>query len=137
MMLTSLLEPEVSFTLTHRDERGATATVAVAITDPVFLGHFPGLPLFPGLFLIDFVDRTMRAWYSDGPLELSAVVRCRFLSPVLPGDVVTVELIANRPDQDLQCTALVSTTRRLAAEIRLRYRKPVAADLQGTAGSAK
>jgi 3-hydroxyacyl-[acyl-carrier-protein] dehydratase len=137
MMVTSLLEPEVSFTLTHRDERGATATVAVALTDPVFLGHFPGLPLLPGLFLIDFVDRTTRAWYRNGPLELTAVVRCRLLSPVLPGDVVTVELIANRPDPDLQCTALVSTTRRLAAEIRLRYRKPVAADLQGTAGPAK
>jgi 3-hydroxyacyl-[acyl-carrier-protein] dehydratase len=136
-MVTSLLEPEVSLSLIHRDERGATATVAIAPTEPVFLGHFPGLPLLPSVFLIDFVDRTMRTWYRYGPLELTAVVRCRVLGPVLPGEVVMVELTADPHDPDLQCAARVRTTSRPAAEIRLRYRKPVAADGPERAGSGK
>lgn len=137
MVATSLLEPDVSFSLIHRDERGATATVTIAPTDPVFLGHFPGLPLLPGVFLIDFVDRTMRTWYSYSPLELTAVVRCRLLGPVLPGEVVTVELTSDRDQPDLQCVARVSTTWRSAAEIRLRYRRPAATDEPVRAGPAK
>jgi 3-hydroxyacyl-[acyl-carrier-protein] dehydratase len=110
-------------TLARGDERGATATVSLAPNDPVFRGHFPGLPVLPGIFLIHFADQVMQGWYGESRIELGEVMRCRLLGPVRPGDDVTVEVTVARSGADLQCAALVRTGRGPAADIRLRYRE--------------
>jgi 3-hydroxyacyl-[acyl-carrier-protein] dehydratase len=56
---------------------------------PVFAGHFPGTPIFPGVMLLDTVLHCIAA--AGGVVldncEISAV---KFLSPACPGDALTI-----------------------------------------------
>lgn len=116
----------VAVTVTDRTPTTATGTVLVDPADPVFAGHYPGFPVLPGVHLIEFADQTLRGWLGadgpDGPVELAAVERCRFLRPVYPGDTVTVELTVDRTDDGLRCSAGVRTGTGPVADIRLRHR---------------
>ncbi|MEO3743379.1 hypothetical protein [Plantactinospora sp. B5E13] len=117
---------EVAVTVTDRTPTTATGTVRVDPADPVFAGHYPGFPVLPGVHLIEFADQTLRGWLGvdgpEGPVELAAVERCRFLRPVYPGDTVTVELTVDRTDDGLRCSAGVRTAAGPVADIRLRHR---------------
>ena len=77
----------------------------VSANEPFFQGHFPGLPVMPGvlileamaqcaaiLFLKDLPDRETKVFY------FGAVDRARFRKPVMPGDqlLLEIELLARR-----------------------------------------
>ncbi|MFP3989085.1 hypothetical protein U9R90_16615 [Streptomyces sp. E11-3] len=100
----------VAFTAPGRDDR-------------VIAGHYPGFPVLPGVYLIEAVDRSVRQWADDAPVELSAMDRCRFHSPVFPGDRITADITVRQDAEGLLCDASVSTDRGRSADIRLRYRK--------------
>jgi len=60
---------------------------------PVFAGHFPGKPMVPGVLLLDAALYAALAPHGADPGE--PVSRCqissaKFLSPVLPGETLTV-----------------------------------------------
>lgn len=62
---------------------------AVPLDHPVFAGHFPGTPIFPGVMLLDIVLQHLAAACgvrADG-CEITAV---KFLSPARPGDTLTI-----------------------------------------------
>lgn len=65
-------------------------TLRVPTDHPAFAGHFPGLPILPGAFLL---DAALAVIESDLKLELVEwlVASAKFLEPVRPGDVLTVE----------------------------------------------
>src|SRR5690606_8313120 len=73
---------------TGSDGDTLTSTALIDPDDPVLAGHYPGFPVFPGVGLIELVDHTLRA--SGVDLVLGEIVSARFLSPVLPGDLLTV-----------------------------------------------
>ncbi|MBE1491991.1 3-hydroxyacyl-ACP dehydratase FabZ family protein [Plantactinospora soyae] len=103
------------------DQAVATATVDPA--DPVFAGHFPGFPLLPGVYLVELVGQTVRAaLHGSYRPELAALDRCRFLSPVAPGDELRIEVALTWSGPDLRCAATITTDRGRAADLRLRYR---------------
>ena len=56
---------------------------------PVFAGHFPGTPIFPGVMLLDIVLHSIAAatGIALDTCELSAV---KFLSPAGPGDKLVI-----------------------------------------------
>ena len=67
----------------------------ISITEDVFNGHFPGVPIFPGVMIIEamaqasgilgFITSSQKA--TDGKLYLFAGVdKARFKRPVVPGD---------------------------------------------------
>ncbi|MBW3668371.1 MAG: beta-hydroxyacyl-ACP dehydratase [Actinobacteria bacterium] len=73
-----------------------SAGKAVDRNDPYMHGHFPGRPVYPGVFLVEtfgqaaavaLARHTGRSW------ELRRIDSVRFLAPLVPGDVVEVDLV--------------------------------------------
>jgi 3-hydroxymyristoyl/3-hydroxydecanoyl-(acyl carrier protein) dehydratase len=69
--------------------RGAT-TVTITAEHPALAGHFPGVPILPGVLLL---DETLRALTADGALERPRwrIRSAKFLKPVQPGETLLVE----------------------------------------------
>lgn len=75
----------------------------VTFNEPVFQGHFPGQPVFPGVMMIegmaqagglmllsDLEDR------GDKLLYFTSIDDCRFRRPVVPGDQIRYEVDVER-----------------------------------------
>lgn len=70
----------------------------VSADEPHFRGHFPNRPIMPGVLIIESLAQLaaiyiMRdpQWYGKTPLFLG-IDRVRFRKPVLPGDLLKVEV---------------------------------------------
>ncbi|SDG50940.1 3-hydroxyacyl-[acyl-carrier-protein] dehydratase [Lentzea fradiae] len=101
-----------------------TAVVGITADEPVFVGHYPGFPIFPGMCVVECVHRAglLTAPHDAGDLALAAMESVRFLSPVFPGDELRIELEWCRDGHDWRLTATASTDRGDAAVVRMRYR---------------
>jgi 3-hydroxyacyl-[acyl-carrier-protein] dehydratase len=86
----------------------ATGVRAVSISDPIFLGHFPGHPIMPGVMIIEAMAQTagalimhsMSTTSDDKLVYFMSIDRARFRRPVVPGDMLMIPvklLRARRP----------------------------------------
>ena len=77
-----------------------TAIKNVTVNEPIFTGHFPGMPIFPGVLILEalaqatgilgFKTVTER---SENELYLFAAIDdARFKKPVVPGDTMILEV---------------------------------------------
>lgn len=102
------------------------AVVRVDPAEPVFAGHYPGFPIFPGVCVVECVHRTALAAPPPSPppagLVLAAVESTRFLSPVFPHDELTIKLTWSPEGPQWRCAAEVRSARGRVAQVRLRYR---------------
>jgi 3-hydroxyacyl-[acyl-carrier-protein] dehydratase len=98
------------------------ASFSLVADEPVFAGHFPGNPLFPGVLTLALMRETVcratgHAWL------LAAVSRHKLMRPLVPGDRVTVQcrLADSQPGAlSVDCTvALADGTRAASARLRL------------------
>jgi 3-hydroxyacyl-[acyl-carrier-protein] dehydratase len=72
----------------------------VTINEPFFAGHFPGAPVMPGVLIVEALAQTggllmSKSWDADptGKIILfMSVDNCRFRRPVLPGDVLRLNV---------------------------------------------
>jgi 3-hydroxyacyl-[acyl-carrier-protein] dehydratase len=70
----------------------------VAATEWFFQGHFPGLPVMPGVFQVEALAQTMAVYVAKQPgfgtrIGLFAAIdECRFKRLVVPGDVLRLEI---------------------------------------------
>ena len=70
----------------------------VAATEWFFQGHFPGLPVMPGVFQVEALAQTMAVYVAKQPgfgdrIGLFAGIdECRFKRIVVPGDVLRLEV---------------------------------------------
>ena len=70
----------------------------VTANEPQFQGHFPGVPIMPGVLLIEAMAQTGAALLLSKPeyqgkiAYLAGVENCRFRRPVVPGDVMRIEV---------------------------------------------
>jgi len=78
--------------------RRAVGQKHVSPDDPVFRGHFPGRPIFPGVLILEAMAQVgavalLAAEEHRGKLGLFAGIdRVRFRRPVLPGDLLRLEV---------------------------------------------
>lgn len=105
---------------------------AIAGNETYFPGHYPGFPIFPGVFVLEAVHQTARLFVSEG-LGIAAhphlvqIRSIRLLSPLRPGDVLEVDAsCACEPDGseltvDAECWRRGATPVAVA-HIKLRYR---------------
>jgi 3-hydroxyacyl-[acyl-carrier-protein] dehydratase len=106
----------------ERRPTGATARLTVGADEQVFRGHYPDFPIFPGVCLIETVHHAALAHPpAEGRPLLAAVESVRFLSPVFPGDEVTVELEWKLKSGAWKAHAALSTARGKTAQVRLGY----------------
>ncbi|MBC6447466.1 hypothetical protein [Actinokineospora xionganensis] len=104
--------------------RSRTTTIAIDATNPIFAGHYPGFPIFPGIGLVECVHRSALATAPDNrDLELAAIESTRFVGPTFPGDELTTDLEWKPADGGWTCLAVISSPRGEAAKVRLRYRE--------------
>lgn len=77
----------------------------VTINEPFFQGHFPGHPIMPGVLIIEAMAQVGGACAmisdnigDDKVTYFSGIDKVRFRKPVVPGDVLRIEikLIARR-----------------------------------------
>lgn len=64
---------------------------AVPVDHPCLAGHFPGNPVVPAVMLLELVQRAL-AQELGRAVHLAAVPAAKFVSPLLPGEDVSVEL---------------------------------------------
>ena len=75
----------------------ATATKHVSANEPYFVGHFPGIPVLPGVVLCEaLVQLGGHVAAAEGRLRLSTIERARFRRPVVPGDCLHVRVTKQR-----------------------------------------
>ncbi len=72
----------------------------VTINEPFFQGHFPGLPIMPGVLIVEamgqaggiLVIQSQAADNRGKPIYFMGFDKVRFRKPVVPGDQLVLEL---------------------------------------------
>ena len=87
------------------DEAKITAVKNVTVNEPHFLGHFPEVPVMPGVLIVEamaqaggFLLFSQIDDRDDKLIYFTGIDKCRFRKPVVPGDQVIfeVELVARK-----------------------------------------
>ncbi|MGW5642055.1 3-hydroxyacyl-ACP dehydratase FabZ family protein [Saccharopolyspora sp. NPDC003752] len=112
---------------------GQELAMVIEPCEPVFAGHYPGFPIFPGVSIVEFVHRGALAAIPEPQQrwELSGIDKVRFTSPVFPGDSLTADLRWRRRSAGWACTASVATERGPAAQVRISFAEAGAATAGG------
>ncbi len=70
----------------------------ISANEPVFQGHYPGNPIFPGVLIVEAMAQTgavalmtMPEYAGRVPL-FAGIDECKFKKPVLPGDQLRLEV---------------------------------------------
>src|SRR5262245_45271809 len=86
---------------------GGTLTVRarkrITDDDPYLASHFPGIIVFPGVFIIECLQQAVAFALGrfDGTTSLQALRSVRFLAPLFVGDDLTLDAtVALTPEND-------------------------------------
>ena len=77
-----------------------TALKNVSINEPIFTGHFPGMPIFPGVLILEAMAqatgilgiKTVTERAENELYLFAAIDEARFKKPVVPGDQMIIEV---------------------------------------------
>src|SRR5690348_10909876 len=74
-------------------ERSIRTVKHIRAEEPYFTGHYPGHPVYPGVFIVEAVIQAARAHLDRAGRShrLVEVISTRFLAPVQPGQTLEVE----------------------------------------------
>jgi 3-hydroxyacyl-[acyl-carrier-protein] dehydratase len=105
----------------------------ISFNEPQFTGHFPGTPVFPGVMILEALAQAtgVLAFSTYGkPAEnelyfLASIDKVRYRKPVVPGDVLHLEVIylkerrgmgkfecVAKVDGEVACEAMIMCARR-------------------------
>jgi beta-hydroxyacyl-ACP dehydratase FabZ len=99
----------------------------VTFNEEFFQGHFPGNPVMPGVLIVEAMAQVSAIGLhgvipeqEKKILYLSAVDRCKFRRPVVPGDQLRIEAeILNLKTRICKCRAVATVDGRVCAEAEL------------------
>ena len=79
--------------------RRIVAIKNVTINEPFFVGHFPGMPIMPGVLVVEAIAQAGGALLltevedrHDKLMVFTGIERARFRRPVVPGDQLRIEV---------------------------------------------
>lgn len=82
----------------HLDHKSVVGVKNISITDPVFTGHFPDNPIYPGVLLLESIAQVGGIFVLNTVEDPSnywtyfmGVNNCKFRQPVKPGDTVVIK----------------------------------------------
>ncbi len=99
----------------------------VTFNEEFFQGHFPGNPVMPGVLIVEAMAQVAAIGllgiipdHEKKFLYLSAVDRCKFRRPVVPGDQLRIESeIVNLKTRVARCRAVATVNGQVCAEAEL------------------
>lgn len=90
----------------------------VTVDEPCFQGHFPGIPIFPGVLILEVMAQASgllvfkmpeHSPKDDNLYMFVGVDRARFKKPVVPGDQLVVDVALRKMRQN--CASFDATAR--------------------------
>ena len=105
-----------------------TATKLIRAEDPYLEGHYPGNPIYPGIFIIESVHEAMCRLVAETRgksvfADLATVTSVRFMLPCTPGDTLQIHLTCQeRADGMLTVKAVGRKGDAKSAQMTLAYR---------------
>ncbi len=86
--------------LDFEEHKFLRAVKNISVNEPLFQGHFPGKPIFPGVLILEAMAQAtgILAFKSVGKLEpgelyyFAGIDEARFKRPVVPGDQMIMEV---------------------------------------------
>jgi 3-hydroxymyristoyl/3-hydroxydecanoyl-(acyl carrier protein) dehydratase len=79
-----------------------TAKWSVTPELPYFEGHFPQNPLLPAIALLDLSIEFLKLILKK-PIEFKTISSAKFLEPIRPQDILTIEFSSNQESQNWAC----------------------------------
>jgi 3-hydroxyacyl-[acyl-carrier-protein] dehydratase len=108
-------------------DESAVGIKNVSVNEPIFQGHFPGNPVFPGVLIIEGMAQTagaiaIAADQTTGrhAVYMVTVDKCKFRKPARPGDVIEYHIRKIRRRSAMgwyEARAMVGTTLIAEAEV--------------------
>jgi UDP-N-acetylglucosamine acyltransferase len=101
--------------------RRGVARKVVSANEPYFAGHFPAIPVMPGVLLCEALGQLGALVVAsddptDPPAEIREVLRARFRHPVLPGDAIELGVETDGDGPPWRCRGTVAAEGRTVAE---------------------
>jgi UDP-3-O-[3-hydroxymyristoyl] N-acetylglucosamine deacetylase / 3-hydroxyacyl-[acyl-carrier-protein] dehydratase len=118
----------------------------VSVNEPFFTGHWPGMPIMPGVLVVEALAQTAGVLIAasiprEGKLALIAAIDAvKLRRPIIPGDQVLLEVTGDRiKNQAAVVTGKAKVGGNVAAEARIRFviveaQRAAARLARGTAG---
>ena len=94
------------------------------VEHPAFAGHFPGQPILPGVLQLE-IARCAVEWLLDCPLAIHVISKAKFLRPILPDEIVRLELRLKENSNSIEARAAFSVDGKPAGETVLQLRHKV------------
>jgi len=91
-------------------------------SDPTFAGHFPGRPMLPGVYQLEMA-RAGAERILECALSILEIPRAKFVRPIVPGEMVRLELKLTDRDGMIQTRASFFVGSQPAGEVLMSLRR--------------
>ncbi len=111
------------------EEAGLKAIKNITFNEPIFTGHFPQAPIYPGVLILEGMAqacalhafKTLGGYPSEETLYLLAGIdKARFKQQVVPGDQIHFEVVRTKSRQGISrydCVATVDGNKVCSSEV--------------------
>ena len=85
--------------VSNKMDKTVVVKVERRFSHPVFKGHFPGMPIVPGIIIVEALAQTAGivvshylSDYKEKSVLFMSVSKAKFRKPIFPGDTVSLEV---------------------------------------------